>query len=72
MCVFAHPDESLGMGGTLAKYGAEGVMTHVVCAGRGERGWRGPKEENPGLEAVGRIREAASSSPIYSQVCTRR
>jgi LmbE family N-acetylglucosaminyl deacetylase len=29
MCVLAHPDdESLGMGGTLAKYAAEGVETY--------------------------------------------
>ena len=29
MAVLAHPDdESLGMGGTLAKYAAEGVETH--------------------------------------------
>lgn len=59
LCVLAHPDdESLGMGGTLAKYGAQGVETYVVCATRGERGWRGPKEEDPGLEALGQIREA--------------
>jgi LmbE family N-acetylglucosaminyl deacetylase len=28
MCILAHPDdESLGVGGTLAKYAAEGVET---------------------------------------------
>jgi LmbE family N-acetylglucosaminyl deacetylase len=58
LCVFAHPDdESMGMGGTLAKYAAEGVETHVVCATRGERGWFGPEDQNPGLEALGRVRE---------------
>jgi LmbE family N-acetylglucosaminyl deacetylase len=57
--VLAHPDdESLGAGGVLAKYSAEGVETFLVTATRGERGWRGPKEENPGAEAVGKIREA--------------
>ena len=59
MCVFAHPDdESLGTGGTLARYRAEGVETHLVTATRGERGWFGAPEENPGLEALGRLREA--------------
>ena len=58
LVVFAHPDdESMEMGGTLARYAAEGVETHLVCASRGERGWFGPEEQNPGLEALGRRRE---------------
>ena len=58
LAVFPHPDdESLGLGGTLAKYAAEGVETYLVCATRGERGWNGPPEEDPGLEAMGRIRK---------------
>jgi len=58
LAIFPHPDdESLGLGGTLAKYSAEGVGTHLVCATRGERGWSGPEEQNPGLEALGRLRE---------------
>ena len=58
LCVFAHPDdESMGMGSTLAKYAAEGVETHLVCATRGERGWFGPEEQNPGLAALGQLRE---------------
>ncbi len=57
LAVFAHPDdESMGMGGTLAKYSAERVETHLVCATRGERGWFGPEEQNPGLSGLGRIR----------------
>jgi LmbE family N-acetylglucosaminyl deacetylase len=57
LCVFAHPDdESMGMGGTLAKYAAEGVETYYVCASRGERGWFGLEEQNPGLERLGQIR----------------
>jgi LmbE family N-acetylglucosaminyl deacetylase len=57
LVVFAHPDdESIGMGGTLAKYSAQGVETHYVCASRGERGWFGPEEQNPGLQALGQIR----------------
>jgi len=59
LAIFPHPDdESLGLGGTLAKYGAEGVETTLICATRGERGWTGPLEENPGLEELGKIREA--------------
>lgn len=59
MCVLAHPDdESLGTGGTLAKYAAEGVETYVVTATRGERGWWGSEQDYPGPEALGKIREA--------------
>ena len=57
LAVFAHPDdESMGMGGTLARYSAEGVDTYLVCASRGERGWAGPEEQNPGLSILGQIR----------------
>ena len=57
LAVFAHPDdESMGLGGTLAKYSAEGVGTYFVCATRGERGWFGPEEQNPGLEKLGQLR----------------
>ena len=39
MAVLAHPDdESLGLGGVLARYAAEGVEVTVVTATRGERG----------------------------------
>src|SRR5512141_1376581 len=59
MCVLAHPDdESLGTGGALAKYAAEGIETYLVTATRGERGWPGNPEDDPGLEALGRLREA--------------
>ena len=59
MGVVAHPDdESLGMGGTLAKYAAEGVETFVVSATRGERGRIGAEDRRPGPEVAGPIREA--------------
>ena len=59
MCVLAHPDdESLGTGGTLAKYSGEGIETFVVTATRGERGRFGDGVESPGPEIVGRTREA--------------
>ncbi len=59
MAVVAHPDdESLGVGGTMAKYAKEGVETHLLTATRGERGWFGPENEYPGPQALGEIREA--------------
>jgi LmbE family N-acetylglucosaminyl deacetylase len=63
LAVLAHPDdESLGMGGTLAKYASEGVETFLLTATRGEGGrFRGHpvgSAEHPGAEELGRIREA--------------
>ena len=59
MCVLAHPDdESLGTGGTLAKYAAEGVSTYVVTATRGERGRFHDEAVSPGPAIVGKAREA--------------
>jgi LmbE family N-acetylglucosaminyl deacetylase len=59
LAVFPHPDdETLGLGGVMAKYSAEGVETHLVCATRGERGWFDSEGPDPGLEGVGRIRAA--------------
>ena len=58
MCVLAHPDdESLGVGGSLAKYAAEDVQTYLVTATRGERGRFGDAKESPGLDTVGETRE---------------
>jgi LmbE family N-acetylglucosaminyl deacetylase len=58
MAILAHPDdESLGNGGILAKYAAEGIKTYLVTATRGERGWFGDQREYPGLEELGKIRE---------------
>src|SRR5581483_1711337 len=59
MCITAHPDdESLGFGPALARYAAEGIQTSIVCATRGQVGWAGAPEENPGRAALGTIREA--------------
>lgn len=59
MCILAHPDdESLGIGGILAKYAAEGIETYLLTATRGERGWLGRPEDYPGPQALGRRREA--------------
>jgi LmbE family N-acetylglucosaminyl deacetylase len=57
LAVFAHPDdESMGMGATLAKYSAEGMDTHLLCASRGERGWFGEPQHQPSLKRLGEIR----------------
>ncbi len=59
MCVLAHPDdESLGAGGTIAKYAAAGVEVYLVTATRGERGWHGASNDYPGRTALGKMREA--------------
>ena len=62
LAVLAHPDdESLGFGGTLAKYAAEGVDVFLLTATRGERGrYRGHRVgdgEHPGAAALAAIRE---------------
>jgi LmbE family N-acetylglucosaminyl deacetylase len=58
MAVLAHPDdESLGCGGTLARYAGEGVDTFLVTATRGENGRHGSTRGASPLQ-LGRIREA--------------
>jgi LmbE family N-acetylglucosaminyl deacetylase len=62
MAVLAHPDdESLGVGGTLAKYASEGVDTFLLTATRGDGGRYGEHRpgdpQHPGREALGAIRE---------------
>ncbi len=68
MCILAHPDdESLGMGGTLAKYAKEGIETYLITATRGERGRFGDAAVRPAPHVVGEVREAelraASTTP---------
>jgi LmbE family N-acetylglucosaminyl deacetylase len=59
MAVLAHPDdESLGFGGTLAKYSAEEVETFLVTATRGERGRFFSPDRKAEPAEVGRVREA--------------
>jgi LmbE family N-acetylglucosaminyl deacetylase len=62
MAVLAHPDdESLGVGGTLAKYASEGVETFLLTATRGDggryRGYRAGDDQHPGASALATIRE---------------
>lgn len=59
LAVLAHPDdESLGLGGTLARYAGEGVATHVLTATRGERGRYFENQDRPADAEVGRVRAA--------------
>jgi LmbE family N-acetylglucosaminyl deacetylase len=59
LAVLAHPDdESLGLGGTLARYAAEGVETYLVTATRGEAGRFGALGKSGDPNEVGRVREA--------------
>jgi LmbE family N-acetylglucosaminyl deacetylase len=59
LAVLAHPDdETLGFGGTLARYADLGIETYLLCATRGQRGWFGPPDDYPGPDALGLIREA--------------
>jgi LmbE family N-acetylglucosaminyl deacetylase len=55
MCVVAHPyEETLGTGGILAKYAAEGVERYLVTATHGECGWSGSKDSlQPLLASAG-------------------
>jgi LmbE family N-acetylglucosaminyl deacetylase len=62
MAILAHPDdESLGVGGTLAKYAAQGVNVFLVTATSGDRGrfhgHHGGDERHPGYLALAGIRE---------------
>jgi len=58
MAVLAHPDdESLGFGGTLARYAAEGVETFLLTATRGEN-CRYGSSRSSSPEHLGRVREA--------------
>lgn len=62
MAVLAHPDdESLGFGGTLATYAAEGIDVVLVTATRGDagryRGKRPGEDGHPGQDALAAMRE---------------
>ena len=62
MAVLAHPDdESLGVGGTLAKYASAGVEVFLVTATRGDsgrfRGYSLDDHRHPGRLALANIRE---------------
>ena len=57
LSVHAHPDdETITMGGTLARYSAEGVRTIVVTYTNGDMGWVDNQPASRGLN-VGALRE---------------
>jgi len=71
MAVLAHPDdESLGVGGTLAKYASEGVEVFLVTATRGDSGrYRGvPSGDpgHPGPSALADIRESELRAAVLA------
>ena len=56
MGVFAHPDDEMGIGGTLAMHAAQGARVYLVCATRGEVG----EISHPSLASrgsLGKVRE---------------
>src|SRR4051812_37490113 len=62
LAVLAHPDdESLGVGGALAKCASQGIEVFLLTATRGDRGrYRGHRAgdgEHPGPAALARLRE---------------
>ena len=56
LAVFAHPDDELSAGGTLAHYARTGAHAHLICATRGEVGDAPP--DLKGFASVGEMREA--------------
>jgi LmbE family N-acetylglucosaminyl deacetylase len=68
LAIFAHPDdETFLAGGTLAKYAATGWGVFVLCATRGEAGWRGDYEKenlSPGEFARVRQREMEAACEV--------
>lgn len=73
MAVLAHPDdESLGVGGTLARYADEGAEIFVVTATRGERGRNGEfPADSPAQLAALREAELRAACRVLgvSEVC---
>jgi LmbE family N-acetylglucosaminyl deacetylase len=58
MAVFAHPDdESLAIGGAVARYASEGVEVNLVTATRGEKGRFFDNSARPPQEEIGVVRE---------------
>ncbi|HRX04212.1 MAG TPA: PIG-L family deacetylase, partial [Anaerolineae bacterium] len=55
--LFAHPDDELSVGGTLARYAAGGAQVTLVCATRGEAATiYSPPEYGATRENLGQIR----------------
>ncbi len=67
LAVLAHPDdESFLMGGTLARFAAEGVEIKLITATRGEAGRGDPDREQNGRRRERELRDAAGALSIAS------
>ncbi len=65
LVVTAHPDdEAFGTSGTLARYGAEGIRTALVCVTRGEAGQTGGLADSPAALAELRSDELRCSAQL--------
>ena len=69
LLVMAHPDdESMGTGGLVLRHTRAGVMTHLICATYGEKGWMGKppgaKKEDLAEIRARELEEAASALAI--------
>ena len=76
LAILAHPDdETLGLGGTLARYASEGVETFLVTATRGQAGrfkeLKKGEPGHPGPDALGAIRSRSSKPPPACWACAR-
>src|SRR5215475_4473542 len=74
MAVLAHPDdESLGVGGTLAKYASEGVDVLLLTATRGDsghyRGYSTADRQHPGSSALERSARRSCARRQRSWAC---
>ena len=77
MAVLAHPDdESLGVGGTLAKYASEGVDVFLLTATRGDggryRGHRPGDHQHPGPLALAHHPRGRAARRRIGAGCARR
>jgi LmbE family N-acetylglucosaminyl deacetylase len=67
LVILAHPDdESFPMGGTVAKYAAQGVSVTLVCATRGEAGIPGFSPLEAGKIRERELRAAAKTLGIHA------
>ena len=63
--VFAHPDDEVsGTGGTMARYGEEGVEIHVVTFTRGEQGALGTGGQVVARSELAAVRESELRSAL--------
>lgn len=63
ICFFAHPDDEIYAGGTLAHMVTHGVAVHLVCATRGEHGALGyPPLDDPSQLGAIRSQEMACAA----------